>query len=299
MTFAVVMPVGPGELELERVTDTLVSLHHFEPGVGRVILVDDAETPRPDALRDTAGALVDRTTVRRNPRDRSTEGWSEGVMMGTATGLDEVVRGTPGVEWALKLDSDAVVIGRFADAIGARFASDPGLGLLGRGYLAADGSDDDITMSGRPIRRLHQPVSVWKAQRRMRTTLFGVGRQRRAVIDAACANGYLYGQHCQGGAYAMPIDTIRAVAARGWLDGRLWTRTAVAEDVVMGVQVAALGRRMADMSGPGEPFAVRHVGLPGNPRELVAAGHAIAHSVKAHGSWTEDALRDEFRTLRA
>jgi glycosyltransferase involved in cell wall biosynthesis len=295
--FAVVIPAGPGPQEFGRIADTLDSLNRFEPDVARVIIVDDGAPEDPDLLA-AAGPLADRTTVIRNPRSRDAHGWSEGVLVGIAAGLDEALSGSPDVDWVLRMDSDALIIGPFAATIGDRFASDRAIGMVGTYLRDADGAVRDFTRTGRPVRRLHAPISLWRSQRAIKTSLFGVGRERRRVIDAARANGYEYGQHCQGGAYAMSTNAIAAIAAEGWLDCRLWKGTFVSEDLVMAIQLEALGFRMEGMADPGEPFAVRHVGLPADPRTLRDAGYAIAHSLKSHDGVTEQELRDEFRSLR-
>jgi hypothetical protein len=291
------MPAGPGPAELDRIADTLESLHHFEPAVGRVIVVDD----EPDAARDivsVAGPLGGRTTVIPNPRDRSAHWWSEGVLVGIAAGLDEARTREPPVDWVLRMDTDALVIGPFADAVDAEFRADPDLALVGSYLWEADGTPRDVSGPARPLRRLRAPISLWRQQRTVKTGLVGLGRERRQIILDAEANGYQLGQHCQGGAYAMSMRAVEAVAARGWLDCHLWRDSYLPEDVIMSLQVKALGLHLLGMSDPGEPFAVRHVGLPGEPADLVAAGYGIAHSLKDHGAWTEDALRAEFRKLR-
>lgn len=291
------MPAGPGEAELERIADTLESLHHFEPDVARVVIVDD----EPDAHRDiaaVAGPLQGRTTVIVNPRDRSAHWWSEGVLVGLAAGFSELLHtGTP-VDWVLRLDTDALIIGPFASAIEDGFERAPRVGLIGSYLHDADGTARTFEGPARPVRRLAAPVSLWRAQRTVKTALWGIGRERRDVIRAAEANGYRPGHHCQGGAYAISRDALESIDAKGWLDCRLWRGTYVSEDVIMAIQVMALGYHMLGMSSPGEPFAVRHVGLPGEPDELVRAGYGVAHSLKRHGEWTEQGLRDAFRALR-
>jgi hypothetical protein len=295
--FAVVMPVGPGELELERVADTLESLHHFEPDVTRVVLVNDAPEARPELL-DAAGSLASSTTIVQNHRDRSADGWSEGVLTSVATGMLEVSTGSPSVEWALKLDTDALIINPFARSISERFASDPTIGLMGTNRCDIHGRPRDMRASGRPVRRLRAPISLWRRQRRMRTTLYGVSRERRQVIDEALRHGYIYGDHCQGGAYALSIGAIDGLAARGWLDCRLWRGTLVAEDVIMGVQVSALGLKMVGMADRGEPFAVEHIGLPDAPEALRDAGYGIIHSIKGQGDLDEAQIRELFSRIR-
>jgi hypothetical protein len=123
-------------------------------------------------------------------------------------------------------------------------------------------------------------------------------KERRQVILDAQQHGYQLGEHCQGGAYAVSMPAIDAIAARGWLDCRLWLGTYVAEDSVVSLWVKALGFDALGMSNPGEPFAIRHIGLPRPAEELVRLGFGIAHSIKDHDGATEDELRAYFRKVR-
>jgi hypothetical protein len=275
----------------------MASLHHYEPGVARVVIVNDEHTGRDDLVA-AAGPLADRTTVIENPRDPAADGWSEGVLVGIASGLAHLVEHHADLDWVLRMDSDALIIGPFADAISTRFASDPTIGMAGTYLHDADGNVRDFRRTGVPVRRLHMPVSLWKAQRTVKTSLYGVGRERRRVIEAARRNGYQWGEHCQGGAYAMPMSAVVAVAREGWLDCALWKGSYVSEDVIMSIQLLALGYRMEGMAAVGEPFAVRHVGLPGEPRQLHDDGYAIVHSLKGHVGRSEDELRADFRAWR-
>src|SRR5437879_1615800 len=118
--WAVLLPIGPGGSEVERLADGLAALNAFEPDVERIVLVDD----EPDAGRDlyrAAGVLADRVTVIANPRDGRGAGWSDGLAVGMGAGLAEILDGAS-VAWALKLDTDALVVGPFASAITDRFA---------------------------------------------------------------------------------------------------------------------------------------------------------------------------------
>jgi hypothetical protein len=295
--FGVVIPAGPSPQEFERIVDVMASLHHFEPGVTRVVIVNDEHTGRDD-LMAAAGPLADRTTIIENPRDPAADGWSEGVLVGIAAGLQELVTNSPDLDWVLRMDSDALAIAPFDAAVSERFASDPGIGLVGTYLLDIDGTPRDIGRAAVPVRRLHMPVSLWKAQRTVKTSLVGVGRERRRVIDAARRHGYGWGEHCQGGAYGLSMAAVHAVADAGWLDCALWKGSFVSEDLIMSIQILALGYRIEGMSSPGEPFAVRHVGLPAPPRALHDAGYAIVHSLKGNEGLTEDEVRAQFRELR-
>ncbi|HKY14129.1 MAG TPA: hypothetical protein VJM33_04350 [Microthrixaceae bacterium] len=299
MSWAIVVPTGPGEAEVARIADILASAQRFEPDVDRIILVDDDPGgPRPATLLATAGALAPRTTVIANPRPREAHGWSSGVLIGVCTGFAEAMRGQP-VDWVLRMDSDALLIGALADQVGARFADDPDLAIVGAYDRHADGTERDFTIWNHAIGSLLKPFAPRRSWRRpLLTSLFGRGKERRQLLEEAMRQGYQLGEHCQGGAYAISMRAIRAISANGWFDPRMWLGLGLPEDVIMGIYTRALGLSMAGMADPGEPFAVTHVGLPGTPRGLRDAGHGVVHSVKSHAGRTEADLREEFRLLR-
>jgi len=206
----------------------------------------------------------------------------------------------PPVEWVLKMDTDALVIGAFADAVSDRFRSDRQLGMVGSYDHYCDGTVVDISRWEKSFRKVRSPVGLRRsAKRPLRFNILSPrGRERMRLIQAAERNGYRLGQHCQGGAYALSMGAVRALAAANWLGGRLWSGTLLPEDGVMSVSVCAVGWSLAGMVEPGEPFAVKHRGIPGAPRALRDAGYGVVHSVKSHGDWTEEELRAEFRALR-
>lgn len=196
--WGVVLPVGPSPLEVERLVDTLDSLHSYEPQVTAVVLVDD----QPEAERDlmaTAGPLRDRTTVVVNPRSPDLEGWSDGLVIAVATGLD-TLRADPNIVWTLKMDTGALVIGPFADVITDRFAADPKLGLVGVHTHQPDGAVRDVSRATHHLEKLYAPLTLWRPPAGpIRTSLVGRGRRRRQLLSAARRHGYRFGEHCQGG----------------------------------------------------------------------------------------------------
>jgi hypothetical protein len=202
------------------------------------------------------------------------------------------------LDWVIKMDTDALVIGEFSRAIGERFSGDPWLGLVGSHDLQTDGNPHPNAWP-RTIRKHLRWVSIWRPPNRLvRTSVFGVARSRRLFLRMAQRQGYRLGEACQGGAYAVSLRAARAMESRGWFDEGLWLGTRTSEDVVMAMEVRAAGFSIAGMVGQGQPFAIRYIGLDASPRELVDAGHGLVHSLKSHGDWTEEELRDEFRALR-
>jgi len=297
--WGVVIPAGPGEQEVMRVEDALASIQAIEPDVGCVVIVHDERQHRRD-FRSLAGPLADRTIVVVNPRSPDSDWWSEGVLLSIITGLRTIMANAPDVEWVLRMDSDALVIGPLVDAITERFRSDPEVAMLGCYEFECDGSRRDFAATfGKPITRMTLPVSLWKTPRpRLGTSLYGVGKQRLELIRQASANGYVYGEHCQGGAYAIAMDAVRDLERRDLLGCEPFLGARLPEDVVISMYLKVIGRTLATMTAPGEPFGVTHMGLPASPTSLVEQGYGVAHSVKSWDDLDEAAVRAEFRRLR-
>jgi len=295
--WGVVMPAGPGGPEIERIRDTLESLHFYEPDVDRVVIVDDDWEAHRD-LRSAAGPLAERTTVVPNPRPRNCDWWSDGVLIGISAGL-ELLLLEGSVDWVLRMDTDALVIAPFSAQITDAFDRDPDLALAGSCDREVGGGTREVRQFARPFRKMLAPVSIWRGgEPHVRTSLVGRGRERSQLIRAAQRRGYRFGEHCQGGAYAVSMPAVRRLRARGWVDGHLWYGSRLPEDVIMAVQTCALGMHARSMSDDGEPFAVQHVGIPRDPQFLHDHGYALVHSVKSQEGWTEDELRRRFRSYR-
>lgn len=301
--WAVVVLVGPGELEAPRVADLFDSLAVHEPDVGAVVIVDDGADLRRDLL-GLAGELADRTKVVALPKvtyagsepERLKRAWSDGVLRATLAGLRATLDDSS-IDWVLRLDTDSLLIGRFAESISKVLGDD--VGIVGTLDRFPDGSPRDFSGWGKAIRKFCMPLSVWRIPRlSLRSSLVGRGRERCRIVRSALGHGYRWGEHCQGGGFAISKPAIELIRREGWLDHSLWAGSGVGEDVIVSLLVRAVGLGARGMVDPGEPFAVQHVGLPGTPEQLVAAGYGVAHSLKSVGDVSEDDLRERFRALR-
>ncbi|HEX7298394.1 MAG TPA: hypothetical protein VF257_05270 [Solirubrobacteraceae bacterium] len=289
----VLIPVGPSAAELGRLDDLLESLAHWErPDVFHLVIVDDARRPRAALERIAGWASV---TVVRTPlwqRRRVPEPFAA-MTAGTLMAIEAA---PVECEFLLKLDVDALVIGRFVSKIRHAFAEDETLGLVGSHDVTCTGAQRDWSVWHGHLQRLGRRVRLGRHGRRLFLQRRRAGDVRRsiALLDAAQRNGYALGANCLGGAYAIGP---RLMSRRDLLDWRPWAGTGLGEDIVMGVLCGAAGLRMRSLTGPGEPFGIAHVGLPKPPRELIADGHSLVHAVKANAA-TERAWRQEFRAAR-
>lgn len=286
--FSVIVPVGPDPVEIDRLRDTLDSLAAHEDSASiRMILVDDAPLARPLA-EHWPGAIVIRTAL-----------WEKGVPdrqsamnMGTLDAL-KCAEG----EFALKLDTDAVVIAPFAETISAAFRRDELLGVVGAFDKSPRGTGRDWSAWQPRINRATWPVRAARVSGKACPTLGwrsqGERESARKTIAAAVANPhYAFGAHCLGGAYAVSANLFRR--SHNW-DWKPFVRGQLGEDIILGLHCGASGMRMRGMVDEGEPFGISWIGLPSDPESLVRRRYSIVHSVKncEHGS--EWQLRAWFR----
>jgi hypothetical protein len=289
-TYSIVVPVGPTPEESGRLEDLRVSLLRHETHRVKVILVDDA--PEPRAL-DTIwpGAQVIRTSV-----------WESSVadpLTAQVAGSIEAFKHAKG-RFALKLDTDALVIAPFYEKIAARLDGDPLIGIAGAYGRTPNGELRDWSRWPLLIRLASLPVAVRRG-RSGRRSLRWRSREQRAVVHgvlaAAGANPhYELGAHCLGGAYAVSRDLLRHAQDWEWAP---WADAGLGEDVVLALLCAADGMRMEGMVQAGDPFGISWRGLPGEPDDLISRGFSIVHSLKDCAYGTERDLRQQFRESQA
>ena len=295
--FAVLLPVGPSDRELARLDDAVDALRAAErPERIELILIDDAPQPRDLAGRlDWPSARVLRTPLWAGGRPPDPAG---AMVAGTLAGLGLAARLE--LEFLLKLDTDAHAIDPFADALRDAL-TDPAVGIVGSYDRTCTGGVRDWTRWRRPLGRVGLPVSVVDAPASrlgMRLVHRPAAARRAAtrLLRQARARGYVTGEHCLGGAYAvspalLAHDHLFATAP--------WLGTGLGEDVVLGLLCRAAGLELRGLVGRDEPFGIEHVGLPATPAELLASGHSIVHAVKHRDAATEERLRAVFRVARA
>lgn len=295
------MAVGPGDREVRRADDVIASILHHEPGIDSILLVDDA--PHERDLSAVLGRRRPQVSVTANPRDGGGHGLWGGLAAGMLHGygwLQREVR--PDV--VLKLDTDALVISPFAGRV-ADALSDPHVGMVGTFSQHCDGRPRELDRWDFRVRRRRFPVRPFRegdqatGRLRLRHSLWGDSAVLRRRIAAARRNGYGYGEHCLGGAYAVPGRFLDRMADHGWFDDwRAWVPLDIGEDVCIGVYVRATGLACANANRPGEPFGVEYRDLPLPPQQLIDAGYAAVHSIKDQDGHSEAEIRAFFAALR-
>lgn len=304
LAFAVLIPVGPSAAELPRLQDLAESLNQFKSDTRvHVVIVDDAPKPRDiaEVLRSRFESCTFSQIV--NPRRGRGSGWGGGLAAGVVTGMQWILDHTAS-EFVVKVDTDSLFIGTFADRIAKAFQTNPTIGMLGSNRRSARG--ERLPPSQHPIRRvlekIDQPFALWVRRqpwRGIQIGYFGRWRKMRQVIKLAKSRGYELGDFVQGGGYAIRREALVAIKSEGLMDDPLtWIETSVGEDIVMSLYVCAAGFKLGDLVEDGDPFAVQDSGICDDPDRLVKRGYAVIHALKGDSRLSEDELRTRFKMLR-
>lgn len=294
MSFAVVIPCGPGPQEVERLQDTIDALLHHEPGCGRVLVLNDGNSELPGL------ALPRECEVLEHPRKGRGWGWGGGLLFGELHAFERLLREDAGLSFVLKLDTDALVIRPFAQALATQFAEAPA-GLIGS-RIAKDPLPPGKTTAphsyfAAKVAKLRAPIGLWRKPRpHLRLALRGAHRRIAQLYEEAEAKGYLPGELIEGGALAFSGRCLRALADRGVLAmADDFLDLPVSDDIVLTMLPYLVGMRA--MNSPS--FVVEPATLRAAPEDLLRnAEAAIIHSVKGFGSLDERSIRSFFRERR-
>ncbi len=238
-----------------------------------------------------------------HPRKGEGQGVWGGLAEGILLGLDRIATCEPDASMVLKIDTDALVIGPFADKADQFFSDHPNVGLIGLYDRHCSGEPRSFWPWNRAMLNYALPIGTARTptgRRRLRWQMFNnFGRQRR-ILRRARANGYAWGEHCLGGAYLLRGNTVRDMQRHGLLSApEFWRPSLVGEDVVVAAYAKAAGWDLAGHAATGEIFGIEYTGLPFLPEELNARQYSVIHSIKNHPQLSEAEIRDYFRTKRA
>lgn len=304
--FAVFVPVGPGQRELDRIGDLLESLFYHEPSVSHVVFIDDVPPGKERSLetffKTPPGCRV---VSLRNPRNGRGNGIQGCITAGTIAAFHWIVTNT-NCRFTLKLDSDSLIVAPFSAKIIAAFEANPDVSLYGC-YSKTPNRDynlpEDVSMAP-ALKKLQRWLTIWRRTcaspwPRLQWALFRDDNIRRRLIQSAVKNGYLLGRHCQGGGFAIRQEMLQTMLESGFLEEPLlWMWTPCSEDVVLTLAAFAHDSRADDLTGDNQPFAVIYQGLVDTPPRLIERGFSIIHSLKDFGPYREADTREFFKQLR-
>lgn len=288
MKFVALIPVGPKKKELERLSDLLASLLNFEAAEECGLLLINDGNSRPQ-LQEVCGRYnLSQCKILDNPREGRGVGWSDGLTVGILAGLQWIARHMPPAKFVLKLDTDSLVIGPFSGKIEACFQQQTNVGMIGTHLREPGGTLTNSIRDWAPkIKKLQRPFTIWTSKNRWHFQFGFWGRDRhiQKLIAAASGWGYVFGESCQGGAYALSGTALQKLHDQGLLDDPLlFIHRRLTEDVVVGLLTRAVKLQLADFNAHDQPFGVTWRGLCAPPAELLRRGYSIIHSVKDDGA---------------
>ena len=303
--FAVAVNVGPGDREIERLIDLAASVTAWEPhGPAWFVMVDDGgPTPRDLDRRLTLPAGWKAISLH-HPRRPGVGNYKfgKGICSPVLVSLAWIQKNTD-ARFVLKLDTDSLVIAPFAQRITHRFEDDRDLAMVGAYRTTPNGSSRDWTAHEHGLRtQLHRsPIARLRAAMGQPTERCSRLAPLRAVVTRAKngTHGYVHGEHCLGGGYALSRPFIDRLAHDGWLrDPLAWQAIDLAEDAMVGIHVRAVDMTFADSVAAGDIFGIRYKGLPFPPAELQAKGYSVIHAVKNDPHVDEATIRAFFAERR-
>jgi hypothetical protein len=296
LPLCLLIPAGPGAIELARVSDLLEACAAYADLPLCAVIINDGNDA--GALEHAGRMRSIATTVLTNARNGRGNWWSGGLSMALVDALLWIARNRP-CRGVLRLDSDALVINPCAARIAGFFIRDPDIGMLG----------NFDSVSGLPVPAGHIMTTrlYWRSKRVSRDrelkkvilSFWGWRRRIRLLINRAVRNGYVLGDWCQGGAYALSPEFLRRLAADpSFARPRDFLPIDFGEDVLMALITYALQLKIHYTSGPARIFASKWKGLFDAPEALARAGHGVIHSIKDHGDLKETDIRSIFRARR-
>lgn len=292
MNFAVYIPVGGADGEIERAYDVIDSVTYYSTMLRWIVIVDDSIERRTITGHVQLSSHA-KLVVVRNPRRGNGDGHSGGLCVADFTAFKYIQKETD-AQYVLKLDTDSLVISSFEYEIEQALCRFPDVGMLG---VIGDSFGENRTYNF--LRRVAKTCEIvlripdefhaaWNCAREALMFLgisdrrkFASVKKLKSLIQLAVSNGYTLGQYCQGGGYVVSRTLLDSLSKDptfadpspfGWLT--------IGEDVIVGLSCAAMGLKMYDLSKRGEPFAIQPFCLPFSCEELTLLERSIIHSIK-------------------
>jgi len=280
---AFVVPAGRLDDDL---VDTLSSILHYSDRSRLIVVIDDIS--RSGASFPSLQYLSSDIVVLQSPAGPPANGLG-GLWAKTAFAYHWLLeRYEPGL--VARMDTDALLIGDGLEAHAERtFARDSRLGLLGAYRLGPDGGQRDFSWAAQQVRATAGVRGLLHPRRRSAV---------RHYRQLARTHGYTDGEHALGGAYILSAEAISAIDRKGWFTRPELAHVMMGEDHITSMLTVAAGYRIGDFSGPDDPMALKWVGLPCHPLDLLARGKLVTHSVRSWADLSQAELREIFATAR-
>ncbi len=299
MSFAILIPCGPAEMEKERMEDLLDAIAHFEPGCDLVLILDDGNARLRDLELPRGSVPVE---ILPHPRRNEGWGWAGGLVYGELSGLAHIHARRPDVAFVVKFDTDALPVAPFSAALSQIF-EDKTLGMVGSRIIdeqmPAYKQTAPLSYFRNKIDKMLAPLSLWrKPTWHLRVPFFDARLRRIAsILRTAIARGYTKGELIEGGALAWSGAFVRGLVKSGvHLEREVLLRLNVSDDLFLTPLAYFLGLRCADS----ELFCIEPNTLRHTLEEMLKldGSVAIVHSLKGQSPDDERRARAAFRERR-
>lgn len=285
--FAALIFVGPGDIEAKRLRRLLTSLLLHEPNVQTIVIIDDTSGHEFDNI--VPPEVLSRTVILSNPRKGRGSWWQGGLCVGLAEGLRWIGE-NQNAKFVVRLDTDALIIGSFANRIGNVFDQDSQIGLLG--------TWDKYAFSGKQrlphedvnkilpyiLEKASRRFAIWRHSEqplRAQCCLLSKDRLVRKIILSAIQNGYRPGDFLQGGGYAIRGQLVKDLYVYHLTSYPLaFLYQQYSEDTLVTLFCYSMDYFPKGFNQPGDVFGVEYQGLPATIPQLTDAKYAIIHSIK-------------------
>jgi len=272
---AVFVPTGPGVEHRRGLWDILEALAVYEPETREVLVICDGPLGPISQLPASSTIPVEIIPHPRAGRGNPLYGGDCAV---TIEALRVLALDLP--DLVVRLDTDALVIGRCFGRLAEFLGAHPSVGIVG-----AYRKGDQVVGVARAAKRLTHPIALYRdppaGHPHLLQLALGSNSRVRTWLRRAEKAGWEAGTHCQGGSLAVSPRLLAALQDAGLLDRPSdWLSVPLPGDVMLAALAVALGFELADLSQAGEPFAVEYGRLPDCPAELVASGRCLIHSLK-------------------
>jgi hypothetical protein len=301
MSYAILLLLGPGQIEINRLSDLLSS----------IVCYEDLSNVHFVAVNDGSTLLEQLDVYRKyfksfNFVDNPLYGKCNVLFDRHAAGMIDGVRFIKDqldVEFIVKMDTDVLCINPFSKKIQEYFLRSPDVGIAGTFLNWPMGGSRQAAFEdwrGRVKNVHHKPwiKNFLLFLRKGRSGSFLSHFKRRSIFKDALQNGYQYGQHIMGGGYAMSRLMVGEWSARGYLkDCSLFERSYLGEDSVMTIMAYASGFKPGCFNNPGDVFGVWYREPECAAEVLQSNGYALIHSIKSANPDDELKLRNSFKKV--
>jgi len=303
MKYALILLLGPGQKEIDRLLDLIYSLR-----VCQSLLDSEADF----VIVNDGNVLLEQLNFVKsyfngfhiidNPLYGKSKVVFDRHASGVISGVDFVLENLD-VQFAIKLDTDVFCINSFANRVKLFFEKNNQVGIAGT-YLTwpkgecrkpafLDWASRIENVHKKPFIKIFLIALMTRKWTSIRCHFF-----RKKMFSLALKNGYAYGVHIMGGAYAISSELMHRWKSLGYLRyPDLFERSYLGEDSVVTIMAFAAGFQLGCFNANDDVFGVWYRAPELSPQELYESGFSLIHSIKDADPDAERVLRDKYKRL--